>query len=201
MKTLDCRGFSCPKPVIMTKKALDDMDKGVIEILIDTLDAKENITKFAANLGLQYEVLEKEGFFSVIINKEHLKSFEAESLNCNMGDSVPIKSFVLVIGSNRLGFGDDKLGEALMKSYIYALSESDVKPNTMLFLNGGVKLTTLGSDVVDCLQLIEESGTEIMSCGTCLDFYGLKEKLLIGSVTNMYTIVSKMNGASNTIKL
>jgi selenium metabolism protein YedF len=201
MKILDCRGLSCPKPVILTKKALDGMNKGVIEVLIDTMTVKDNITKFVSNLGLQYEVLEKAGFFSIIINKENLQSFEEEPTNCSMENSVPIKNLVIVIGSNRFGLGDDTLGEALMKSYIYALSESDDKPKTMLFLNSGVKLTAMGSDVVECLRLIEESGTEIMSCGTCLDFYGLKEKLVIGSITNMYTIVSKMNGASNTIKL
>jgi selenium metabolism protein YedF len=88
-----------------------------------------------------------------------------------------------------------------MKSYIYALSESSALPKSMLFVNSGVMLTTEGSEVMDSLRVLEQKGVEILSCGTCLDFYNLKEKLQIGTVTNMYTIVEKTNKAYNTIKL
>lgn len=111
------------------------------------------------------------------------------------------KDLVLVVGTDKLGQGDDKLGYVLMKSYMFALSESNNKPQTILFLNNGVKLATEGSEVIESLKGLEAGGTEIMSCGTCLDYYGLKSKLIVGSVTNMYTIVAKMNDASNTIKL
>jgi selenium metabolism protein YedF len=108
---------------------------------------------------------------------------------------------VILVASEFLGAGDDKLGSMLMKSYMYALTESDVKPKTMLFLNSGVKLTTEGSDSLESIKTLESQGVEIMSCGTCLDFYGLKEKLAVGQVTNMYSIVEKTNGSSNTIRI
>lgn len=88
-----------------------------------------------------------------------------------------------------------------MKSYLYALSESSNLPTDLIFLNGGVMLTTEGSECIESIKLLSDKGVNILNCGTCLDFYGLKEKLLIGEVSNMYTIVEKMNGADLTIKI
>lgn len=108
---------------------------------------------------------------------------------------------VILITSDKFGTGDDKLGTALMKSYLYALTENDVKPAKMFFINSGVKLTSSGTDVLESLNALKNSGVKIYSCGTCLDFYGLKEKLLIGEITNMYSIVENTNIASNVIKI
>lgn len=107
----------------------------------------------------------------------------------------------MVISKNTLGSGDDKLGSALMKSYLYALSESDKIPSDLLFLNGGVKLTVEGSDCLETIQTLKNKGVNILSCGTCLDFYGIKDKLKVGEITNMYTIVEKMTSGNNTIFL
>ena len=193
MKTIDCRGMKCPKPVIITKKEIENINEGTLEVIVDNDAAKENVSKYAKSIGLNSSVEEKDGFFYIKINKE--ASSCCKTINFN--DNQP----VIIITSDKFGTGDDKLGAALMKSYIYALTESDVKPKSLLFLNGGVKLTTEGSDVIESLKALEGAGVEIMSCGTCLDFYNLKEKLVAGTVTNMYTIVEKMNGASNTIKI
>lgn len=192
MKILDCRGMACPKPVIMTKKELEAMQTGELEVIVDNEAARENVSKFAASQGFGFNVTEDENVFHVVISKEG---------NCECSIMDFSEKPVIVVGTDTLGNGDDKLGTALMKSYMFALTESEVKPDTMLFLNGGVKLTTEGSQVIESLKILMDSGTEIMSCGTCLDFYGLKDKLAIGTVTNMYTIVEKMNKASNTIKL
>lgn len=202
MKIIDCRGLLCPRPVILTKKELESMESGEFEIIVDNDAARENVSKFAKNLGVNFEITEKDGFYHILMKKEITASAIANPKDqCEIMNFTSDKSIVIVIGNDKLGLGDDKLGAALMKSYVYALTESENKPNTLLFLNGGVRLTTEGSDVIESLKVLENLGTEIMSCGTCLDFYGLKEKLLIGSVSNMYTIVEKMNGATNTIKL
>ena len=199
MITIDCRKLLCPKPVILTKKALQSMDSGEIEVIVDNDTAMENVSKFAKNSGLNFEIIEGDGFYHILIKKEAFETFSTEGAQkTNFTRDI---SLVIVIGSERLGTGDDLLGAALMKSYIYALTESENQPNTLIFLNGGVKFTTEGSDVIESLKILEGLGTEIMSCGACLDFYGLKDKLIIGSVTNMYAIVEKMNRANNTIKL
>lgn len=189
-KIIDCKGMACPKPVIMTKKELDSVESGEVTTIVDNDAARQNLQKLGESLGCTSKVEDKDGLFHVTITK-------TSSQVITGGD----KNLVVLITSDKFGSGDDTLGTALMKSYMYALSESDVTPSTIAFLNGGVKLTTEGSDVLESVRRLEEKGAEIISCGTCLDFYGLKEKLVVGKVSNMYTIVEKMNNASNTIRL
>lgn len=201
MKKLDCRGLACPKPVIMTKKEIESIGQGQLEVVVDNEAAKENVMRFAQSQGLEYSYRAEDGLYYIVITKgSHSEQSEACPV-LEYEASPSAAGPVILVGTDKMGQGDDKLGAALMKSYVYALTESDIKPQAMLFLNSGVKLTTEGSDVIDSLRILAEKGTEILSCGTCLDFYGIKDKLLIGNITNMYTIVEKMNGAANTIKL
>ena len=110
------------------------------------------------------------------------------------------KNTVVVISSSCMGEGDPELGTALMKSYIYALSQQDQLPATILFYNGGVKLACEDAPTLEDLKSMEAQGVEILACGTCLNFYGLSEKLQVGTVTNMYVIAEKMSQASLIIK-
>lgn len=192
MRKIDCRGLACPKPVIMSKKELDSMDYGELEVLVDNNGAKENLSKLAQSLGYDYSTHEESEGIHVVIKK-------SEVCNCSIVEDD--KNIVIAITSECLGHGDDTLGKTLMKSYIYTLTETELKPKTLIFINGGVKLTTESSDVLESLKTLEKQGVEILSCGTCLNFFGLSDKLVVGSVSNMYTIVEKMNGATNTIKI
>jgi selenium metabolism protein YedF len=200
MKTLDCRGLACPKPVIMTKKEIEAMQGGELEIIVDNTTAKENVSKFVKNLGMEHEIRENENLYHIVVKKSGENVIE-KSISVDSQAVEDSKNLIILVTNDKMGLGDDKLGSALMKSYMFAMTESDVMPKAMLFLNAGVKLTVEGSDVLESLHTLENAGVEILSCGTCLDFYSLKEKLSVGSVTNMYTIVEKMNNASNTIKL
>ncbi|KMT21774.1 sulfurtransferase-like selenium metabolism protein YedF [Clostridium cylindrosporum] len=201
MKTIDCRGLECPKPVINTKKTLDQEKGQVIEVLVDNEVARENVSKFLSGQGVGFTVNEKDGYFSIVTevvseglsNKVEEKIVDDKSL-------VNIGSDVILFSSDKLGKGDDKLGEALMKSFMFALSESKL-PSAMLFVNGGVKLTTEGSDVIDTIKELESKGVEVLSCGTCLDFYELKDKLLVGGITNMYTIIEHLQKSGKVISL
>ncbi|SKA97499.1 selenium metabolism protein YedF [Caloramator quimbayensis] len=193
MKKIDCSGMACPKPVIMTKKELESMESGELEVIVDNDAARENVSKLVKSMGLSYQVFEKEKLFHIIIKKEE------SSCECEI-EQISSRP-VILIGSDKFGVGDDKLGTVLMKSYLYALTEAEVKPTTILFVNSGVKLVIEGSDVLESVKTLESMGVEIYACGTCLDFYNIKDKLSVGSITNMYTIVEKMNSASNTIKL
>ncbi len=193
MKLIDCKGLACPKPVILTKKELEAMTEGELEVIVDNIAAKENVSRFAKSQGCDYQVTEKEGLFYITIKKSGEQSCEVMNLND--------KSLIIMITSDKFGSGDDKLGTALMKSYLYALTENSIKPEKMFFINSGVKLACEETEVLESLITLKSSGVEIFSCGTCLDFYGLKEKLLIGDVTNMYSIVESTNSAANTIKI
>jgi selenium metabolism protein YedF len=195
MKIIDCKGLACPKPVILTKKELEAIDKGEIEVIVDNDAARENVSRFAKSQGFEYSVSEKDGLIHIVIKKDAPQPQACEIMNFDN------KKLVILVGTDKFGKGDEKLGTALMKSYLYAMTENSIKPEKMFFVNSGVNLTTEGSEVIESLKALESQGVEIMSCGTCLDFYGLKEKLIIGGVTNMYTIVENMNSASNTITL
>jgi len=192
MREIDLRGLKCPEPVIRTKKALQDFNDDIIVSIVDNSTAKENITRLASNLNLKYEIEEKDGCFYISIENKK------ESKNVVKTDDNEI---AIVITNDKLGAGNDELGKVLMKSYLYALTESYPMPKVMMFMNAGVKLTTEGSEVLDNLQKLADAGTEVISCGTCLDFYGLKEKVKVGIIGNMYMIVEKMNNAGKVINI
>lgn len=192
MNTIDCKGLKCPQPVINTKKYFDTVESGEAEVIVDNEVAKNNISKFCQSNNFKHVIEEKNGFYHIRVSKE--------KNTCEVMDFEE-KSLVILVGSDKLGSGDDTLGATLMKSYMYALSESDKLPKDLLFINSGVKLAAEDSEVLESLKKLKERGVNISSCGVCLDFYKLKEKLAVGEITNMYTIIDKMNKAENTIKL
>ena len=110
------------------------------------------------------------------------------------------KHTIVVVSSDRMGSGNDELGKVLIKGFIFAVTQLDKLPKTMLFYNGGATLTTEGSDSLEDLKSLEAQGVEILTCGTCLDYYGLKDKLAVGSVTNMYSIVETMANAEKILR-
>lgn len=189
---IDCKGLKCPQPVISTKKYFDTIEEGTATIIVDNEVANLNISKFAQSNGFEFLSDFKDGLYFIKVSKS--------SCNCKVIDFEQNK-FLIVISNDKLGLGDDTLGAMLMKSYLYALSENDTLPSDILFLNGGVKLTVEGSDSLNNIKVLAEKGVNILSCGACLDFYNLKEKLAVGDISNMYTIVDMMNSSSNTIKL
>ncbi|MBZ9637385.1 sulfurtransferase-like selenium metabolism protein YedF [Clostridium sp. FP1] len=190
---IDCKGLLCPIPVVKTKKYFDSIQSGEGTVIVDNLVAKNNIVKLAGGSGYNSIVEEKEELYFIKITKEKCEK-ASEKANEN-------KKFTLVVSTDKLGLGDDELGAILMKSYIFALSEADVIPNDILFINGGVKLTAEGSKVLDSLEKLVSRGANILVCGVCLDFYNIKDKLSVGEISNMYTIVQLMNSADKTIKL
>lgn len=190
---IDCKGLQCPIPVVQTKKYFDSIESGESTIIVDNLVAKNNIVKLASGSGYKSVVEEKEKLYFIKITKEKCEVIDIETKEK--------KKLTLVLSSDKLGVGDDKLGDILMKSYIFALSEADTIPDDILFINGGVKLTTNSSQVVGSLKKLIERGANILVCGVCLDFYNLKDELSVGEISNMYTIVQLMNNADNTIKL
>lgn len=191
MKEIDARGLVCPQPVILTKKALEEISEGEVVAIVDNITAKENVSRLAANLNYEYEVSDDSGCHYIKIKKPAGAHKAAEKE----------ESIVIVITTDKLGQGAEELGKVLMKSYTYALTETDPLPKAVLFLNSGVKLTSEGSEVLENIKKLEAAGVEIVSCGTCLDFYQLKEKLQTGIVGNMYSIIEKMNAAGKVINI
>ena len=202
MITVNAIGDACPIPVVKTLNALKEL-KGpdVIETLVDNEIAVQNLTRMAAQKGcaVKSEKLGDKEFKVTITVGEVLSAAGEEEVSCILPRTGK-KNTVVVISSKAMGHGGDELGTALMKGFIYALSQQEQLPSTILFYNGGASITCEGSVSVEDLKSMEAQGVEILTCGTCLNFYGLTEKLAVGSVTNMYTIVEKMNGADLIIK-
>jgi selenium metabolism protein YedF len=190
-KTIIALGWTCPKPLIELKKALDQIEEGRVSIKVDDGSALGNISAFAAENGFEITHNEEKDCINITVTKK---------AGCS-GAKAEGKDLLIVISSNVLGVGNDELGASLMKGYLYALTEAAVKPKTLIFMNGGVWLTTEGTPVKESLDLLAEAGTEILSCGACLNFYGIQDKLVKGAIGNMYTFVEKMNSAANTIKI
>ncbi len=181
-------GDTCPIPVIKTKKAIAEAaGQGIIEVLVDNEIAVQNVTKMAESEGGKVaaeKVAEKEYKITIELSGEAKVSAEEAEEN-----------LVVVISSDRMGSGNDALGKVLIKGFIFAVTQLEHLPKTMLFYNGGATLTAEGSDSLEDLKHLEEQGVEILTCGTCLNYYNLSDKLQVGSVTNMYSIVEK-NGWS-----
>lgn len=199
MITVNAMGDNCPIPVIKTKKAMQALTgPETIEVLVDNEIAVQNVTKMASASGGQVSS-EKiaDGEFKITVQMEGAAVSGEEEVSC-----VPDArgNTVVVVSSDRMGEGNDELGKVLMKGFIFAVTQLDTLPKTMLFYNGGATLTAEGSDSLEDLKSLEAQGVEVMTCGTCLDYYGLKEKLQVGTVTNMYSIVETMANAGRIIK-
>lgn len=190
VKIVDARGLPCPQPVIKTKKALQEIEQGTITVLVDRPEASENVQRFAQSQGCQVKVTEKNGIFSLDVTKGQPAKAETKKT----GD-------VVFITSDCLGTGDERLGEILMKAFLNTLWDTEPKPGKMIFINSGVRLTAEGSEVLDTLRLLEKDGVQIFSCGTCLEYYKLKDDLRVGHVTNMYEIVHSLMAAGKVIKI
>lgn len=202
MQTVDNRGLACPEPVIRTKKALDAMTSGTLVSTVDNEIAKENVLRLANSMGLQTTVKQEGSLFHIEISKDgeaDTASVETvELVNCSLPTA---KHTTLLVKSDLFGEGDPALGQVLMKSFFHALNESSVLPREIFFVNSAVRLTCQGSPVLAKLEELKEKGVQIFSCGTCLDFYHLNDKLAIGEVTNMFSIVEALTQADNAITL
>jgi selenium metabolism protein YedF len=192
METIDCRNQSCPAPVINVKKALQEHRE--IRVLLDAGAPHENVTRFSRNRGCRVsEERDGAGWILTITGA-------ADAVNSASGVTSP-GNRVIMITSDRLGDGPEELGRLLMKNFIHTLLETSEFPNRILFLNTGVFLTCDGSDVLEALGKLHGMGVEIFSCGLCLDFFKIKEKLQVGATTNMLATAEYLLSADLVIKL
>lgn len=191
-RIVDARGLNCPEPVIMTKRAMDEGQVDRLVTIVDQTAALENVTKLAKSQGFEVEVEDREGGYYITM----IRSGKMQAEDVELRENVAI-----LITSQHFGQGNEELGKILMRSFLYTLNELNGRVKNIIFMNSGVFLTTEGSDVLEILQGISQEGVEILSCGTCLDFYGLKEKLAVGEITNMYTATEILSRANRTITL
>ncbi len=201
---LDAFGKACPMPLVMAKKELDAgcTDLGV---QVDNETAVKNLKRLGDKSGLAVSVDEIEGGWLVSFSGGAAGDAPASAVpnaaptsQCGPGGC----GYAVFVGKDHVGEGDPQLGYNLMKMALYTLSEGEQVPASVLFMNGGVKLVA-GEEtpVVESVRKLQERGSEVLVCGTCLDFYGLKDELRVGDVSNMYDILGRMHEAAKVISL
>lgn len=199
---VDAMGDACPIPVVKTLKALRELvGAGTIVTLVDNEVAVQNLTRMAHEKGCEVasEQLGEKRYRVTLTVPEGVEvaDGEAKAATC----LVPAeRNLVIQVSSDAMGAGSDELGRSLMKAFVYAVTQQDELPATMLFYNGGAHLTCEGSPCQDDLKALAEQGVEILTCGTCLNYYGLTEQLAVGEVTNMYVICQKLEQATNVVR-
>ena len=205
-KTVDARGMACPLPVVNAKKASEDMKTGdVLTVIVDNEIAVQNLQRFASHKGFGVKAekkTEKEFVLTMQIAAAQQTAAPndegTEETQCRT-DMIK-KGMTVVLSADVMGQGDERLGKNLMKAFVFALTKQDQLPQTILCYNKGAFLSCDGADTLEDLKNLEAEGVNILTCGTCLDFYGIKDKLAVGTVTNMYEIVEKMEQAKTIIK-
>jgi len=195
-KTIDARGLACPQPVILTRAALQESD--AVLAVVDSETARQNVTRMAEDAGCSVEAeVRADGIYLDI-----RKTSAAPETILTAGVAAPAGGpTVLTIVSDTLGGGDDELGQLLIRGFFHALGEVTPTPNTIVFFNSGVKLVVESSPVLEVLQALCGQGIEILACGTCLGYFGLKDKVAVGQVSNMYAIAETLLRAGKVINL
>ena len=194
---IDARGKACPTPVIMAKKAIS-AGESTFTVLVDNTTAVENLKRLAENQGFDAAVTEQGGAFHLAFVRTGCAACE-EAVNSPL--PAPGGDWAVFVGRDIIGDGDRELGTNLMRMFFYTLSQGEDKPGAVLFMNAGVKLPTLDEQVVEHLKALSAVGVEILVCGTCLNFYGLTDRLRVGTVSNMYDIVTRMQKAGKVVSL
>lgn len=205
-------GKQCPIPVIETKKAIEALGVGeCVETTVDNEIASQNLKKFASQRGYEYSceeisaseyrvMLTVTKAAKEILSRKIAGSDEADYQECTVDRQKGKKPYIVAISSDAMGEPERELGKILMKGFIYALSKKDDMPKRIIFYNGGARLTCEGSDSLEDLKMMEKSGVEILTCGTCLKFQNLEDKLAVGGVTNMYDITEALTGDAAVVK-
>ena len=206
-------GETCPKPVIRAMKALQDpAAQGSVRVLVDNTVAVENLKRLAASKQGSASVDAIEGGWAVTIAGVSVEAAEnpegddaalaQAGIACPVPDAPSAQQPVTVfVGSKALGQGAPELGNILIKGLVYAMSQAEVPPHRIVFFNDGAALTCEGSELVDDVRELERRGCEVLTCGTCLDFHGLRDKLAVGGVTNLYAISEFVLGPDKVVTL
>ena len=206
MKLIDCRGLSCPEPVLRAKAALEQ-GGGPFEILVDNEASRDNVLRFGHSRNCRVDSAMLPGGFCRLIflaeNREGAEPsvpFDEADYQCAIPGGAPAGcNLVYVIASDCMGRGSDELGWALLQTYIATIREISPLPSRILFYNGGVKLVATAGKALEALQALEKKGVKILSCGTCLEFFKLEKNLQVGTITNVYEILDSMASADRVV--
>jgi tRNA 2-thiouridine synthesizing protein A len=189
---IDTKGLACPQPVVLTRKALEGFNHGELTVLVDNDTARENVIRFAAGQGCTVSVTDKgENIFELQIRKEAAGAVVAETAHAG--------KIVYLFDADHIG-SNMELGKVLMNGFLTAMQNLQNKNCAIVLISKAVRLGTSGSYVLEVLQDLEQQGFEILICGTCLNFYKIRENVKVGVISNALEILECMTGAGKIIK-
>ena len=192
MLILDCRGQQCPLPVVQVRRQMQSAPGSPLRVLVDDPAARDNVGRLAASQGYALHASDENGVFQLDLTPAGKADVQR---TVTTGGTT-----VVFIASDQMGGGDPKLGQILLKNFLFTLAENDAAPDQMLFVNAGAKLTAGGSDVIEPLQKLVNLGADVATCGLCLEFFGLKESLVVGRITNMLEIATALQTADRIVR-
>jgi selenium metabolism protein YedF len=197
IETVDARGLPCPQPVIRTRDAMQEGAQ--VLTIVDNETAQMNVTRMAEKSGAVVQAERREDGIHLHIAPRAKTEAQISPAAEPVPSGGPI---VLVVPGELMGRGEhDELGRVLIRGFLHTLGEVEALPDTIIFFNSGVKLVVEGSPVLEDLQALVKEGVEILACGTCLGYYGLKDSIAVGTVSNMYTIAEAMLAAGRLVYL
>jgi len=198
VKVVDARGLLCPRPLILTKTALRELPVGeTISILVDNDTSRRNIERFIQDNGATAQTVEENGVFRIQVNQER-STLSSTPIDSYCSPKVD-KRHVIVIRSRQMGTGPADLGEILLQALINTIEAVSPLPAAILFYNSGIHLTVEGSPLVGPLRSLQAKGVQILVCGTCAEYFQVKEKIQVGTISNMYAILEAMTAAGHII--
>ncbi len=191
---IDARGLACPQPVIRTRAALQA--NAAVTTIVDNATAQQNVTRMAEKAGCTVTAETRGNGIYLDIRRQGA-AVQAASPTA----AASAGPLVLTIPSEFMGRGDEMLGEILIRAFFHTLGEVQPLPDTIIFLNSGVKLVVAGSPVLDDLRALSDQGISILACGTCLGHFGIKDQVAVGEISNMYAIAETLLGAVKVVSL
>lgn len=227
MKRIDTRGLTCPAPLIKTRQGLNEAAPDEpVEILIDNPTSLSNVKRYLSDNRLAFTVSEEGTIATVTVTRgaqgdvsaNEKEYCTAEKTNVNPDKSRTVEAItqdksrtaeavtpdsrktVVAITSDRMGSGDDELGAKLMISFFRTLVLLEPAPSAVVFYNAGVKMALDDSPVLEHIRELAERGVHIYLCTTCINHFGIKERLPVGSFSDMYQIMNVLKDADHIIR-
>jgi len=197
LKTVDCRGLACPKPVINTRDALQGSTAPIL-VIVDDDGACTNVRRFAESQGAKVVVDQNGNEFHLTIEPgQNVRAESEPQIICSTSANM---NMVVYVSSEGMGSGDSGLGSKLMVGFLDTLSQFKDELSHVIFINAGAKLVVEGSSVLEHVRQLEQLGVEVLTCGTCLSHFGIKDKLAVGRVSNMYEIIETLSLAGRILR-
>lgn len=194
---VNAKGLACPQPVVMTKNALSEIEKGMVIVTVDNEVARENVKRMAESVGCSVSIEDQgDNIYSLHITKS---VSEEDALEPVTEKRLTHEPLVYLFDSDFIGTNRD-LGKVLVNGFLNAIHSLPKRKSAIILISNGVKLATSGSYVLDTLKQFEQAGFTILICGTCLDFFKIREKVAVGTISNALEIMETLTTTGKVVK-